>query len=135
VLVRREAGGFIIGYSDPGDLPCDDTTFDPAFLEALAARVENRFPFLEEIPIDRHKCWAGLYPETPDHTAIIDTAGINPRLIHCAGFGGHGIMHSLAAGRAVTELIRDGRCTTFDIAPLRRARFAEGAPTVETAVL
>ncbi len=55
-------------------------------------------------------------------------------MVQCAGFGGHGIMHSLAAGRAVAELIRDGRCSSFDLSPLRLDRF-RGAFTVETAVL
>jgi sarcosine oxidase subunit beta len=135
VLIRREAGGFILAYANPADPPSTDTAFDPGFLDALALRVGHRFPFLADIPIDRRKCWAGLYPETPDHHAIIDRSPVCDRLVHCAGFGGHGLMHSLAAGRAVAELIRDGRCTTFDIGPLRLARFAEGSLTVETAVL
>ena len=36
-------------------------------------------------------------------------------------------------GGAVAELIRDGRCTTFDLHGLRLSRFAEGALTMETA--
>ncbi|HEY6378198.1 MAG TPA: FAD-dependent oxidoreductase [Candidatus Dormibacteraeota bacterium] len=135
VLVRREAGGFLLACADPTDPPSADTTFDPAFLDALAQRVGNRFPFLADVAINHRKCWAGLYPQTPDHHAIIDFAKASRRIIHCAGFGGHGIMHSLAAGRAVAELVRDGRCTTFDLAPLRLSRFAEGALTIETAVL
>jgi sarcosine oxidase subunit beta len=135
VLIRREAGGFLIAYSDPDDTPSFETTFDPAFLEAVAQRVGNRFPFLEAIPIDLRKCWAGLYPETPDHHAIIDTPATAPWFVQCAGFGGHGIMHSLAAGQAVAELIRDGRCTSFDLRPLRLDRFLHQATIVETAVL
>jgi sarcosine oxidase subunit beta len=135
VLVRREGGGYLVGWADPGDAPCEETQLDPRFLPALSERVGNRFPFLESIAVDERKCWAGLYPETPDHTAIIDAAPSSPRLLHCAGFGGHGIMHSLAAGRAITELIRDGRCATFDLQPLRLSRFAEGGLTLETAVL
>jgi sarcosine oxidase subunit beta len=135
VLVRREGAGFLVCYSNPADPPSDVTDFDHSFLEALSERVGNRFPFLDRVAINERKCWAGLYPETPDHHAIIDAAPGTARLLHCAGFGGHGIMHSLAAGRAVTELLRDGRCTSFDIAPLRLARFAEGALTMETAVL
>ncbi len=135
VLVRREGAGCILAYSDPSDPPSTDTSFDPAFLEAVAARVGNRFPFLEAVPIDAHKCWAGLYPETADHHAIVDAPAATPWFVQCAGFGGHGIMHSLAAGRAVAELVRDGACTTFDLTPLRLARFTEGRLTVETAVL
>jgi sarcosine oxidase, subunit beta len=135
VLIRREGAGFLIGFSDPSDPPSTDTTFDPAFLDAIAARVGNRFPFLEDVPISSRKCWAGLYPETPDHHAIVDTPAELPWFIQCAGFGGHGIMHSFAAGQAVTELITESRCTTFDLHPLRLSRFDEPGAVVETAVL
>jgi sarcosine oxidase subunit beta len=135
VLTRREGGGFLIGYSDAHDPPSFDTSFDPAFLEAIAARIGNRFSFLANVPINARKCWAGLYPETPDHHAIIDSPAQAPRFIQCAGFGGHGIMHSLAAGQAVAELIAQGRCSTFDLHPLRLDRFDEPGGAVETAVL
>jgi len=135
VLIRREGGGVLIGYSDPESPATLDTDFEPEFLDAIASRVGKRFPFLENAPINARKCWAGLYPETPDHHAIIDAPPEAPWFIQCAGFGGHGIMQSLAAGTAVTELIRDGRCTTFDIGPLRLDRFQQGHLTVETVVL
>jgi sarcosine oxidase subunit beta len=135
VLIRREGSGFLIGFSDPTDPPSTDTGFDPAFLDAVAARVGNRFPFLEDVPINPRKCWAGLYPETPDHHAIIDAPADAPWFIQCAGFGGHGIMHSFAAGQAVTELVTSGASTTFDLRPLRLSRFAEAGAVVETAVL
>jgi sarcosine oxidase subunit beta len=135
VLIRREGTGFLIGFSDPTDPPSTDTGFDPAFLDAVAARVGNRFPFLEDVPISPRKCWAGLYPETPDHHAIIDAPANAPWFIQCVGFGGHGIMHSLAAGQAVTEMITTGASSTFDLHPLRLDRFMEAGAVVETAIL
>ena len=135
VLIRREGAGFLIGFSDPGDPPSTDSNFDPAFLDAIAARVGNRFPFLEDVPISPRKCWAGLYPETADHHAIVGATPDMAWFIQCAGFGGHGIMHSIAAGQAVTEIVTAGRCTTFDLHPLRLSRFAESGGAVETAVL
>jgi len=136
VLVRREAGGgFVVAWSDPQDRPSWDTGVDPRFLEQLAVRVGNRFPLLEELPLDQRQVWAGLYPETPDHHAIIGPDPGLPALVHCAGFGGHGVMHAPAAGRAVAELVATGSCRTFDLHPLRPSRFAEGDLVVETAVL
>ncbi len=135
VLIRREAGGFLVGYSDPHDPESVETGFDPDFLDVIASRIGHRFPFLEDVPINARKCWAGLYPETPDHHAIIDAPPNAPWFVQCAGFGGHGIMHSLAAGQAVAELVSQGRCTTFDLRPLRLGRFDEPGSTVETAVL
>jgi sarcosine oxidase subunit beta len=136
VLVRREArGGWVVAYSNPDDPPGRDVSVDPAFFDDLAARIPSRFPFLEELPVDPARCWAGLYPETPDHHAIV---GWDPEvrgLVHAVGFGGHGVMHAPAAGRAVAELVTDGACSTFDLRPLRPSRFAEGDLVVETAVL
>jgi sarcosine oxidase subunit beta len=135
VLVRREvSGGFVVAYSDPSDPPSREMTVDPKFVEDLAERVGNRFPFLESMPIDLRNSWAGLYPETPDHLAIVGEAPEVPGLIHCVGFGGHGIMHSPAAGKAVGELVAHGSCTSFDLHPLRPSRFAEGSLLVEPAV-
>jgi sarcosine oxidase subunit beta len=135
VLVRRESGGFLLAWSDPDDPPGRDTAVDPRFLDGLAERVGNRFPFLERVPIDPKKCWAGLYPETPDHHAIVGVTPGVPRFLQCVGFGGHGIMHAPAAGKAIAELVTAGASTTLDIRPLRLARFAEGDLVVEPAVL
>jgi sarcosine oxidase subunit beta len=135
VLVRREvAGGWVVAYSNPADPPGRDTSLDPRFLEELATRVGNRFPFLEELPVDPARCWAGLYPETPDHHAIVGAAPEAPGLLHAVGFGGHGVMHAPAAGRAIAELATTGACATFDLRPLRPERFAEGDLVVESNV-
>jgi sarcosine oxidase subunit beta len=136
VLVRSETrGGWVAAYSNPDDPPGRDTSLDPRFLEDLAARVPNRFPFLQDLPIDQSRCWAGLYPETPDHHAIVGEDPHVAGLVHCVGFGGHGVMHAPAAGQAVAELITLGSSDTFDLRPLRPSRFAEGDLVVETAVL
>jgi sarcosine oxidase, subunit beta len=136
LLIRREpGGGWIVAYSNPSDPPGWDTSVDPAFLTDLATRLPARFPFLLELPIDPGHCWAGLYPETPDHHAII---GADPGLVglfHCVGFGGHGLMHAPAAGRAIAELVTKGRSDSFDVHALRPSRFAEGDLVVEVSVL
>jgi sarcosine oxidase, subunit beta len=133
ILVRREVGGgYLIAYSDPDDEPGWETSVDPRFLERLAERIGERFPSLEGIPIDPHHCWAGLYPETADHHAIVGATDLDGFLL-CVGFGGHGVMHAPAAGKAIAELITTGQCTTFDLHPLRPARFAEGDLVVEAA--
>ncbi|MEP6759343.1 MAG: FAD-dependent oxidoreductase [Actinomycetota bacterium] len=135
VLVRREpAGGWIVGYANPADAPGRETHVDPRFFEDLSDRLPNRFPFLLDLPMDPGRCWAGLYPETPDHHAIVGEDPHVSGLFHCAGFGGHGVMHAPAAGRAIRELIVGGECSTFDLRPLRPARFADGDLVVETAV-
>lgn len=135
VLIRRESGGFLIAWSNPDDPPGTDTSVDPDFLPQVAERIGNRFPFLEQVGIDRKNCWAGLYPETPDHHAIVGPVDAMPRFLQCVGFGGHGIMHSIAAGRAIAEVVTLGHSETLDIHPFRHSRFAEGDLIRETAVL
>jgi glycine/D-amino acid oxidase-like deaminating enzyme len=135
VLVRREpGGGWVVGYADPGDRPGRETSVDPAFAEAIATRLPHRFPSLMDLPMDPRRWWAGLYPETPDHHAIVGFDDAVPGLVHCVGFGGHGVMHAPAAGRAVSELVTRGACTTFDLRPLRPGRFADGDLVQEAAV-
>ena len=128
VLIRREGAGVLIGYSDPASAPSWDTAFEPEFLDALASRVGNRFPFLEQATMNPRKCWAGLYPETPDHNAIIDAAAEAP-VVHpvCWASVATASCTALAAGQAVAELVRDQRCSTFDLSPLRLDRFRQQA--------
>jgi FAD-dependent oxidoreductase domain-containing protein 1 len=64
-------------------------------------------------------------PEAPDHHAVIGPTP-SSRGLHCAGFGGHGVMHAPAAGRAVAELVTLGACRAIDLHPLWPSRFAEG---------
>lgn len=135
VLLRRETGGgYVIAYSDPNDEPGWDALVDPRWLEEVAERIGNRFPSIASLPIDPHHCWAGLYPETPDHHAIIGAPPEHDRFVQCVGFGGHGLMHAPAAGKAVAELITEGTCSTFDLNPLRPTRFADGDLVEEVAV-
>jgi sarcosine oxidase subunit beta len=136
VLVRREVGGgYLLAYSNPADPPGWDTSLDPRFLEDLGRLIGNRFPTLRDVPIDPRHCWAGLYPETPDHHAVVGSAEEAERFIICAGFGGHGLMHAPAAGKAVAELITEGSSSTFDLHAFRHSRFREGDLVMESAVL
>lgn len=130
---RREGNGLLIGYNDPRGNRNDNTDgFDFGFLERMAEVGLHRLPLLDRVGFDTRKCWAGFYAETPDGHAIIDRIG---NVVVCTGFGGHGIMHSPAAGKAAAELVLLGHCSTFDLTPLRLSRFAEGDLTHEPMVI
>lgn len=135
LLIRREGRGILFAYSDPLDPPGFDTTFDPAFVGVVAEKAAARFPFTAEAQVSPRRCWAGLYPETPDHHAILGAHPELPGFQLAVGFGGHGIMHAPATGRALAETIAFGASRFMDVTPLRFARFAEGDSIVETAVL
>ena len=90
--------------------------------QVLIAGVE-RYPWWEELGVDRQGSWWGYYEVTPDNSPVI---GANPgadRWIDACGFSGHGIMHAPATGLAVSELVADGRSRTLDLSAFGHARF------------
>jgi glycine/D-amino acid oxidase-like deaminating enzyme len=79
--------------------------------------------------------WAGLYEMTPDHNPVL---GEHPRvrgLIFASGFSGHGLMMSPATGKIVSELVRTGRSSTFDIGVFAPDRFERGALVHDAATI
>lgn len=133
---RREGRGLLVGYNFARDtrvdVPQEEEAKGYAFLEAISLIGPQRLPLLSEAEFDLRKCWSGAYAVTPDHHGIIGRLG---DVVLATGFGGHGVMHAPAVGRAVTEVILNGRCVSFDLHPLRPERFAEGDMVMETFVL
>jgi sarcosine oxidase subunit beta len=76
-----------------------------------------------------------LYEVTPDHHAIIGESREVAGLFFANGFSGHGVMHSPATGRLVSELILDGRASLLDVSALGAERFAAGRLLTETSVI
>jgi len=133
---RPEGRGLLVGYTDHLAQPTvtfdQPPPFDARFLEELADIALHRLPLLAEVGFDTRRSWAGWYAETPDRHAIVGKVG---NWVVATGFGGHGVMHSPAAGQAAAELALRGECETFDLHPLRPSRFAEGELTVESVVI
>jgi sarcosine oxidase, subunit beta len=118
---HRESGGVLIGMSDHTQTASFDQTFDEDFGEKMLVTAMERAPVLANAS-PKHK-WAGLYEVTPDHHPVIDKLGHIKGAYVCAGFSGHGLMHSPAAGALTAELVLDGKAKTVDITPLRLERF------------
>ena len=79
--------------------------------------------------------WSGLYEMTPDHNPVL---GEHPRvrgLVFASGFSGHGLMMSPATGKIVSEFVREGRSTTFDVAIFAPDRFERGALVHDAATI
>ncbi len=134
LLIRRDGDGTSLAYSIPDEPPGFNLKFDPEFVELIAPMMMQRFPILEPAGFNFSRCWAGCYEVSPDHHAILGESGV-PGFLLCNGFSGHGVMHSLAAGLAMAELIVKGRAESIDIAPLSVRRFAEGMLLHEGTVL
>jgi len=128
---RREV---LFAYPDKDEQPSFSTDFEESFIEKVYSRARHRAPFLYETEVVREKCRAGLYENTPDHHAILGGCEIE-NLYFANGFSGHGVMHSPATGRALSEIILDGKASFLDVSCLNLERFAKGELLHETAFI
>ncbi len=124
----------LFAYPDPDEPVSFSTDFDEEFLEKVGAKASHRAPFLAGAKIIYEKCRAGLYENTPDHHAILGGCDIKG-LYFANGFSGHGVMHSPASGRALAEIILDGKASFLDVSCLSLERFAKGELLHETAFI
>jgi len=132
---RREGEAILMAWPDEEETYGLKTAFTPEFIEKVLIHAVNRVPQFADLPVNPRQCWAGMYEISPDHHAIIGPSPDVKGFYFANGFSGHGVMHSPATGRIVSDLILHGRCDVLDASPLRFERFAEGKLLEETAVL
>jgi sarcosine oxidase subunit beta len=124
----------LFAYPDPSEPSSVRTSFDDSFIDKVYKRAKLRADFLFESEVVRDKCRAGLYENTPDHHAILGGCEVGG-LYFANGFSGHGVMHSPATGRALSEIILDGKASFLDVSCLSLDRFAKGQLLHETAFI
>jgi glycine/D-amino acid oxidase-like deaminating enzyme len=136
-FLRPEGAGFLCGRSpgedepDPDEPPLevDDSMFHDIIWPALAARV----PAVEQLRVTGS--WAGYYEYNIfDYNGVVGPHPSVDNIIFAAGFSGHGIQHSPATGRAVSELITEGRFVELDLSPLSFDRIVEGRKLIELGI-
>jgi sarcosine oxidase subunit beta len=132
---RPESRGFLLAWNDPEETPGYKMEFDAAFIEKILTRAADRVPVFENVAVNPKKAWAGLYEMTPDHHPILGESPEVPGFYFANGFSGHGVMHSPATGKILSDLILTGRTDLIDASLLNFSRFAEGRTIHETAVL
>ncbi len=132
---RPEALGFLLAWNDPQETPGYKTDFDPAFTEKILTRAAHRVPIFENLAVNPKRAWAGMYEMSPDHHAILGPVPDVPGFFLANGFSGHGVMHSPATGKIVSDLVLSGTTDLIDPSLLNLARFAEGRMIEETAIL
>lgn len=93
-------------------------------IDAASTALVRRFPIMEEG--SARSGWAGLYDVTPDSQPVIDRIDAVPGFFCAVGFSGHGFKISPAIGRIVSELVLDGRCTSYDASIFQHDRFKIG---------
>ena len=115
---HREGRGLLFGMSDPDETPGFKLDMSDAWLPRLTEAIGRRAPRLLDVGV--RDGWAGLYEVTPDHNALIGSAG---RFFYATGFSGHGFLQGPAVGEVVRDLVL-GREPFVDVSSLDAARFA-----------
>jgi glycine/D-amino acid oxidase-like deaminating enzyme len=135
LAIHAHQGGFSVGLVDfdhPGgdDFTVDPTYFDRAAGPAMAHRLSGLTGFTEQ------RTWTGLYDQNRlDGNAIIGNwPGHYDNFYLATGFSGHGFMHALGVGRALTEHILTGAYATVDLTRLGYARVEIDQPYPELGV-
>jgi sarcosine oxidase subunit beta len=126
VYLRSEGERVLFGLDDLEQEYGFTEGVEEQWLEHVLLTGVDRFPWWEDLGIDRKGSWWGYYGVSPDNSPII---GFNPcaqAWIDACGFSGHGIMHAPATGLAVSELVADGEARTVDVSAFRHGRFSEG---------
>jgi 4-methylaminobutanoate oxidase (formaldehyde-forming) len=134
VYVRYEQGGLLFGgYEDaprvlereglPDGFEMAALELDLGVLRALVAEVAAHFPALREARIAVHR--GGAPTMTPDGRPILGRVPGLDGLFVASGCCVGGLSLSPAAGRALADLIVDGKSDP-DLTPLAVERFADG---------
>jgi sarcosine oxidase subunit beta len=132
---RPEGIGLLMAWNDKDEKPGFRTDFDPAFVEKILMHAVDRVPCFANLQVNPSRGWAGLYAMSPDHHAILGPAAEVSGFYCANGFSGHGVMHSPATGRIVSDLILKGESDLIDTTLLSPRRFAEGRMIHESALL
>jgi sarcosine oxidase subunit beta len=131
---RPEALGFLLAWNDPEETPGFKTDFEPGFIEKVLTRAADRVPCFERLAVNPKRAWAGLYEMTPDHHGILGKSPVEGFYL-ANGFSGHGVMHSPATGKILSDLILRGSTDVLDVSLFSLERFTTGKLLHETALL
>ncbi len=125
-------GRKLIMSNNPEAASSFDLTFAPDFDEKVIQTAIQRVPATEHCSLSYAN--VGLYEMTPDSNPIVcEIPGIEG-LYCCAGFAGHGFMHSPAIGELVAELLTTGK-PSLDISSYHIERFRKALTEKERLII
>ncbi|XP_074040125.1 FAD-dependent oxidoreductase domain-containing protein 1 homolog isoform X2 [Leptinotarsa decemlineata] len=136
---RRDGlgGSFIAGRSpDPeNEPPTDNMDVDYSYFdETVWPLIAKRVPAFNAVKVTG--AWSGFYEyNTFDMNGIIGPHPYFLNMYIASGFSGHGIQQAPAVGRAVAELILDGRFQTIDLTRLGFDRLIVDKPMYEVGII
>lgn len=117
-------GGGPHEWLDMEELPGDQRPSSP-LMQSIAKRVAELLPKAAHAKVIRS--WAGLIENTPDGRPVIDRP-VEGGNVTIATLSGVGFGLSPATGRAIQQLVMDGKCSFADISSLRLSRFRDLEP-------
>jgi sarcosine oxidase subunit beta len=124
---RSEGERLIFGMSNPDDVGFEEG-IDWPWLETVYPIAAERFPWFEELALDRKASWWGYYEVTPDHQPVVGAMPDAPGWFNACGFSGHGVQQAAAIGRVIAAQVR-GEAPSIDVSSLAIERFSgAGAP-------
>jgi glycine/D-amino acid oxidase-like deaminating enzyme len=130
---RPENEMFICGLCPPKD---EDPTTDSyivdynQFEEEIWPLLAQRVPAFEAIKMSG--AWAGHYDlNIVDHNPVLGFHPIVTNFVFATGFSGHGLQHSPAVGRGISELILSGAYNSQDLGAFSFDRFVSGNHIIE----
>nr|XP_037269760.1 FAD-dependent oxidoreductase domain-containing protein 1-like [Rhipicephalus microplus] len=139
VYCRREGlgGHYVCGKSpspdeepDVGDLDVDYSFFDKAVWPSLA----HRIPAFKSLKVK--SAWAGFYDyNTLDQNGCVGRHPCYNNVFFATGFSGHGIQMAPGVGRAMMELIIDGKFVSIDLKRFGLERFIHQEPIKEANIV
>jgi sarcosine oxidase len=138
VAFRPESGQYlgVVSPSEDQDPESDPDDFEieyDHFEELVWPKLAHRIPAFEAIKLTN--AWAGHYEyNTFDQNAILGPHPEIAGLLLCAGFSGHGLQQSPAAGRATAELVSYGEYRAIDLERFGFERILKGIPIREANV-
>jgi FAD-dependent oxidoreductase domain-containing protein 1 len=136
VGIRPEGKGFITGNTDFSRAGAFDWNVDHSVFETeLWPKLARMVPALETLKL--MNAWPCHYAYNSfDGNMLIGAWPDGPsNMVMATGFSGHGLQHAPAAGRALSELILDGRFESLDLGRFHCSRVLEGRAEPETGVL
>ncbi|XP_059960551.1 FAD-dependent oxidoreductase domain-containing protein 1 isoform X4 [Mesoplodon densirostris] len=115
---------------DPGNLEVDHDFFQEKVWPPLARRV----PAFETLKV--RSAWAGYYDyNTFDQNGVVGPHPLVVNMYFATGFSGHGLQQAPAVGRAVAEVMLEGRFQTINLSPFLFSRFYLGEKAQEHCII
>jgi len=137
VYFRSESTGgrFVCGVAPPDFDP--DSSYEDLenvredlFEEYIWPAMYERAPAFESLKVENS--WAGLYEFcTLDQNGIVGYHPDVPNMLLATGFSGHGLQMSPGVGRAISELVVDGKYQTIDLSIMSFDRVLKNEPVFE----